>query len=113
MFEHSDICSQACLLDQLEVPSSIGEMNKAAFYVDDCLSCTPTLEEAKTTMIGTKAALAKAGFKLTKFVANDDRLLMDIHPHERAENASLISKTTKSRHSESSGIRLRTCFTLM
>lgn len=55
-------------------------MVKKSFYVDDVLSGANSLDEAKQLQRDLIALLARAGFKLHKWCANDPKLLESIPP---------------------------------
>ena len=46
-----------------------------SFYVDDCLTSAPTEKKLMDLALGTKGVLQKNGFRLTKFVANSQKLM--------------------------------------
>ena len=55
-----------------------------AFYVDDCLQSVSSRAEAIEVIHGTQEVLQTRGFNLTKFVVNDESLLMEIPEDKRA-----------------------------
>ena len=46
-----------------------------SFYVDYCLVSTPSLIKTKEAIRDTRDALSGAGFHLTKYISNDERIL--------------------------------------
>ena len=59
------------LHDNPDVDDTVADTIVNAFYVDDCLLSVSKKQDAIKAVQGTKELPAQAGFKLTKFVAND------------------------------------------
>ena len=68
-----------------------------SFYVDDLLKSVPSLLEGKEVIEGTKQVLKKGGFNLTKFTANDYRLLEAVDPADRAQDVRELLPETVSK----------------
>lgn len=78
-------------------PELIDTVNNA-FYVDDCLKSFPCVEEAIQTVHGLRSLSELSGFKVTKFVTNNETVLAEIPESDRAPDAKglnhgVISKT--------------------
>ena len=54
------------------------------FHIDDFTASVPDFESAITLIDGVKGALSKAGFRLTKWIANNREIPKDIQQEERA-----------------------------
>ena len=61
---------------------------RRSFYVDDCLVSTPSLIKTKEAMRDTRDALSGAGFHLTKYVSNDERILEGVPEDDRMSDES-------------------------
>ena len=68
-----------------------------SFYVDDCLRSCPTIEEAKVVVIQVKELLSKGGFRLTKFVVNDNAVLQSIPIEDRATEVKDLDQSSNSK----------------
>ena len=68
-----------------------------SFYVDDCLKSVASREDAEAVIHGTQTVLSKAGFNLTKFIANDSQLLNAIPEGQRSKEAKDFSSGCKSK----------------
>ena len=64
--------------DEYDVSELVRDTVMHSFYVDDCLQSVPSRQEAADVIQGTKDVLMKRGFNLTKFVTNDESLLLKI-----------------------------------
>ena len=98
------------LEDNNVVNPAVSNTIKMAFYVDDCLLSMPSKEETLQVMLGTKSLLAKAGFKLTKFVFNDVELLSKVSFDDRANE---VKELNPNLNSKALGVRWdvsRDCF---
>jgi len=73
------------LRDNGDVSALISDTISRSFYVDDCLRSVKTINDAVEVALGTKEVLRRAGFRLTKFVANDEDILSSLPVSERAE----------------------------
>jgi hypothetical protein len=85
------------LRDSDSVEPLIRDTVMRAFYVDDCLKSVSTREDALAVIEGTKGVLQKAGFKLTKFVANDDCILSSIPESDRAKEVKDLNSKSNSK----------------
>lgn len=62
-----------------------------SFYVDDCLKSCESRQEAQSIIEGTRSVLSNGGFNLTKFVANDAKLLNFVpESHWATEGKDLV-----------------------
>ena len=68
-----------------------------SFYVDDCLKSVTSKSEAKQVIDGTKLLLSKGGFKLTKFVVNDEDLMSEIPIDDRAKEVKDLQLESDSK----------------
>ena len=66
-----------------------------SFYVDDCLNSVKSKEEALVVIFGTTDKLG--GFKLTKFVVNDEQLLKEIPEEYRAKEVKELVPNADSK----------------
>lgn len=80
-----------------EIDPVVSDTILRSFYVDDCLRSVLSREEAEVVIHGTKSVLADAGFNLTKFVTNDEKLLDGIPEAERAKEVKDFSSDCKSK----------------
>lgn len=72
------------IVDNPNVDSLVSDTVLRSFYVDDCLRSLDDKAEITTVIQGTRAVLQSGGFKLTKFVANDQDLLECVPESDRA-----------------------------
>jgi len=63
------------------------------FYVDDLLKSVDSIPHAIDLMSAVKQMCAAGGFKLTKFVSNEQQVINSIPPEDRAENNGSIDMT--------------------
>ena len=68
-----------------------------SFYVDDLLKSVPSLLKGKEVIEGTKQVLKQEGFNLTKFTANDYRLLEAVDPADRTQDVRELLPETVSK----------------
>ncbi|KAJ8019307.1 hypothetical protein HOLleu_42169 [Holothuria leucospilota] len=68
-----------------------------SFYVDDCLSSVTSSSLAKVIIRELPQTLSLGGFKLTKFVANDEKLLAEVSKECRAKEIREFGETSESR----------------
>ena len=68
-----------------------------SFYVDDCLNSVKSKEEALVVIFGTTDILTLGGFKLTKFVVNDEHLLKEIPEEYRAKEVKELIPNADSK----------------
>ena len=68
-----------------------------SFYVDDCLKSCKTVTETRSVISETRDILKKNGFKLTKFVVNDDDILDHIPADQRAKDINKLSFSTANK----------------
>ena len=73
------------LQDQEVEDEFVRDVISRSFYVDDCLSSVSSLEEAEKVVVDVRKVLKKGGFNLTKFVANDEKILENIPEEDRAK----------------------------
>jgi len=85
------------LVDNPDVSHAISRTVLQDFYVDDCLKSFQTFEEAVDVMKGTRDLLKSGGFKLTKFVANDVRILSEFPVEERAKETREFCSDFRSK----------------
>ena len=55
------------------------------FYIDDCLTSTPTAEEATNLLKKLCKLLAKGGFKLTKWTSKSCKVTKSVPPCNRSK----------------------------
>ena len=67
------------------------------FYVDDCLKSVDTKEEASFVIKETKTLLNQGGFNLTKFVVNDQDVLMEIPEKDQAKEVKVLNPSFTSK----------------
>jgi hypothetical protein len=77
--------------------SSLIKRGLLSKYDDDCLKSVSTREDALAFIEGSKGVLQKAGFKLTKFVANDDCILSSIPESDRAKEVKDLNSKSNSK----------------
>jgi len=63
---------------------NVAEIVRQNYYVDDCLCCTSSLEEAKVIVQQLTELLSKGGFHLTKWLTNCPEVLNSIPVQERS-----------------------------
>ena len=80
-----------------DVSRRVKDTINSAFYVDDCLKSVDTKDEAEEIIRETRNTLAMAGFRLTKFVANDDELLFNVPVEDIAEKMCFVDKISDGR----------------
>ncbi|XP_071848188.1 uncharacterized protein [Apostichopus japonicus] len=68
-----------------------------SFYVDDCLSSVSSKSDAEIIIRETPKALKSGGFKLTKFVVNNFRLLAEVSVECRAKEVLDFGTSSESR----------------
>lgn len=68
-----------------------------SFYVDDCLVSVKSYEEARTIILGTRELLGHGGFKLTKFVVNNDDLKSFVPIEDQAVEEKEFQSNSQSR----------------
>ena len=68
-----------------------------AFYVDDCLKSSSTKEDAREKIHRTREALAAAGFRLIKYVANEEGLLRDLLAEDVVQKTNLAATGSDSK----------------
>jgi hypothetical protein len=83
--------------DNAECNELVVDTVRNAFYVDDCLKSVESEVDAITVIEGTKALLAKGGFRLTKFVINDEKLLASISIDDRAKEVKDFKSNMSSK----------------
>ncbi|MEL7343074.1 MAG: hypothetical protein AAGM67_21500, partial [Bacteroidota bacterium] len=60
------------------------------FYVDDCLKSVPTTTDAIQLSTEIRELLAMGGFRLTKWLSNDQEVLKEIPESERATSVKAL-----------------------
>ena len=67
--------------------------------MDDCLVSLPSVEEAIATYKNLSELLAKRGFRLQKWLSNNDKVLQEIPESERSSSAQghTLEDSTKER----------------
>ncbi|XP_062539155.1 uncharacterized protein LOC134207453 [Armigeres subalbatus] len=87
------VLNQLATDEQESFPKASKVVSKS-FYVDDVLSGAETVEEAKELQIDLVALLAKGGFALHKWCANDPSLLEDIPMEQQAKQLDFMNHET-------------------
>ena len=64
--------------------TNVGQTIRRNFYVDDCLKSCPDPTTATKLMKDVTNALAEGGFRLTKFVSNNDTVISAVPEEDRA-----------------------------
>ena len=85
-----------CVLDET-CSDLVRDTVTHAFYVDDLLKAVPTFQDGIEVIHGTTATLAARGFKLTKFMTNDDALLNEIPVSDRVKETREITPELSSK----------------
>ena len=95
----SSIASYALkrVLQDNDVGELVSDTVSRSFYVDDCLRSEKTIDDAVEVALRTKEVLSEAGFRLTKFVANDESILSHIPVSERAKNSAQFLPDVSNR----------------
>ena len=70
---------------------------KNDFYVDDYLKSVDNVNDAKDLIANVKSVLFQGGFRLTKFVTNDDKMLQYIPEVDRASEVKDIKSDLKNK----------------
>ncbi|XP_068243758.1 uncharacterized protein [Palaemon carinicauda] len=78
------------LVDNVDVPPLVSGTIKRSFYVDDFLKSVPYKSLVSEVVKGTTEVLSKGGFRLTKFVINDEELLSLVPVQERASEVEFL-----------------------
>ena len=81
------------LTDDVAVQDAI----KRNFYVDDLAYSTQNIAQAKSMVVQLKNVLLQRGFSLTKYVANDKRILDDIADSERLNLSQPLLPDAKTK----------------
>ena len=85
------------VLDDQDVKPEIENTVMQSFYVDDCLKSMKTKNEACTVLQGTVDQLRRGGFRLTKFVANDEEILSQVPMQDRANGMKELIPEAESK----------------
>ena len=100
----SPSCANFCLLQTANefghlYPPSISEIVHKNFYVDDCLVSLPSVDEAITIQKNLCDLLAKRGFRLRKWISNNDDVLNSIPDSEKSTSTlgHALEDSTKER----------------
>ena len=67
------------------VPEEVVSKVEKNFYVDDCLKFLPSAEEASHHASDLRCLLSRGGFRFTKWISNDVRVLETIPEDKRAK----------------------------
>ncbi|XP_073669326.1 uncharacterized protein [Paramisgurnus dabryanus] len=59
------------------------------FYVDNCLQSLPTSDEAKDLLHSLRATLSSGGFDIRQWASNDPKVICDLPPDARSDQAEL------------------------
>ena len=86
-----------CLKDNPTVDDAISNVLLNDFYVDDCLVSIENAEEVLPLLNGVKDLVAHGGFRLTKFVVNQEDILQDIPAEERAVEVKTLVPESDSK----------------
>ena len=70
---------------------------RESFYVDDCLKSVENKEDGEVIIQGTQELLQTGGFRLTKFVVNDEELMKMVPEKDRAKEVKDISSHSNSK----------------
>ena len=89
----SPSCANFCLKQaaddsEIDIGTETCNMVRKNFYVDDCLRSEQTEDEAIDRISVVKQVCSRAGFRLTKFVCNRQRVMSTIPEDERANQLS-------------------------
>ena len=79
-----------------EVEPNVSKTICKSFYVDDLLKSCSSKSELEEILFSTQATLKLGGFNLTKFIANDKRIMQQIPEADQAKEAKMPSKTLKT-----------------
>ena len=93
----SSYALRRAVLDHADDDPVVTDVVHNAFYVDDCLLSCPSPEEAVSSVEKVCSVLAKGGFRLTKFVTNDEDILRQIPEAERAAEVKDFRYGVESR----------------
>ena len=75
----------------------VADVIRNAFYVDDCLQSYESAPEAISSMKKVCSTLSKGGFRLTKFVTNEESIHSQIPESERAKEVKDFRYGTETR----------------
>jgi len=84
-------------VEEFEPSPIVADTVLRSFYVDDCLRSEQSKSQVLEVVRGTADLLAKAGFKLTKFVANDYDVLESIPSESRAVKVKELISECQSK----------------
>ncbi|XP_046549034.1 uncharacterized protein LOC124259013 [Haliotis rubra] len=90
-------CSPCCatfalqkhVMDNIEGNEDVARCINQAFYVDNCLDSTPTVEEAQQLVSKTRSVLAKGGLNIRQWASNIPDVVKDLPPESRSDNCEL------------------------
>ena len=85
------------LYDTVNIDPAVVDTVMHSFYVDDCLKSVASRNEAVAVIKGTTEILSCGGFKLTKFVVNDEKILRHVATEDRAKEVKELNKDAKSK----------------
>ena len=83
--------------DNADIDDVIRKMINDSFYVDDCLQSVSTESEAIQVVNELPSALAKGGFRLTKFVVNDDSVFSRVPECDKAKEVKHLTSELHNR----------------
>ena len=84
-------------IQDFEASSLVADAVLRNFYVDDLLCSLQTEQEALEVIEGVPELLSKAGFRLTKFVVSDPKLLDHVPEEDRAGGVKVFESEYYSR----------------
>ena len=87
-----EVWKEACTIDEnhysLPIPwRYVDSKLPNNYYLAKCRLNSNNLEEAKQTIVDVTNILSDRSFKLTKFIANDPRILTDVNTEDKQDNA--------------------------
>ena len=71
-------------------PEEVVSTVEKNFYVDDCLKSLPSAEETSHHASNLRSLLSRGGFRLTKWISNDPRVLETIPEDERRKDVKAL-----------------------
>ena len=92
------------LQDQKIEDDVVCDIINRSFYVDDCLTSFSSVDEAKKVVEDVKQVLNTGGFNLTKFVTNDEGVLLEIDEEDRAKEIKDVKEFDRDVVSKALGV---------
>ena len=83
--------------DQNIKDEDVKDVIERSFYVDDCLKSAESVKELEKVIYDVKEVLQEGGFRLTKFVANEEEVLNKIGETERAKEVKQFDEGARSK----------------